>query len=318
MDSKLPEILEFADIGDFVYQPLKVYSSGMSARLAFSCAINVEQDILIVDEVLAVGDARFVLKCWKKLEEIKSRGGTILFVSHAIEQVRNLCTKAILLDSGQLVYAGDTKIACTKYHDLLFPSASNRDLEPDVNLLVSKSNGSEVSNLSDQFVYQISKELLSSAKVFGIGGAKINDIKIFGLDKPNIFHGGELIRVEVCYSWVVDEIFAHQIEHNLMSDLGLGIALADSKGAYIFGCNNFDYGISVDFKDKTKTTAIFEFTMPQLRSGSYFFTFSIPLGTQQHHIQTCWYDYLIQLECITKLKNVYGVMHLSYEMDFID
>lgn len=99
IESKKQEIIDFADIGEHLYQPVKTYSSGMFARLAFACAINVDPDILIVDEVLSVGDMAFQLKCFKKFEEFKKKGKTILFVTHNVSDVLKNCTRAIILQS---------------------------------------------------------------------------------------------------------------------------------------------------------------------------------------------------------------------------
>ena len=115
MDQKIPEILEFADIGDFVYQQVKTYSSGMLVRLAFALAINVNPEVLIIDEALAVGDAFFQAKCFTKLEEIKERGTTILFVSHDIISVKKLCKRAIWIEKGNLREIGDAKDVCEHY-----------------------------------------------------------------------------------------------------------------------------------------------------------------------------------------------------------
>ena len=107
MEAKVDEILTFADIGDFVYQPVKMYSSGMFARLAFAVAINVDPDILIVDEALSVGDAAFQLKCFAKMQKLRNNGTTILFVSHDTYSVRTLCTNALWINKGCLVDAGN-------------------------------------------------------------------------------------------------------------------------------------------------------------------------------------------------------------------
>jgi len=103
MKKKIDEILSFADIGDFIYQPVKTYSSGMFSRLAFAVAINIEPEILIVDEALSVGDISFQYKCFEKFKEFKEKGVTILFVTHSMGQVLNNCNRAIFLKDGQVI-----------------------------------------------------------------------------------------------------------------------------------------------------------------------------------------------------------------------
>lgn len=120
VDGQIEDILEFADIGQFVDQPVKTYSSGMAVRLAFSIAINVDPDILVVDEALSVGDAAFQRKCFARIKEIQERGATILFVSHDGGAVVDLCDKAILLDQGEMLYYGTPKKVISLYHKLLF------------------------------------------------------------------------------------------------------------------------------------------------------------------------------------------------------
>lgn len=106
MDGKLQDILDFADIGDFVYQPVKTYSSGMFVRLAFALAINVEPEILIVDEALSVGDVFFQSKCYRRMEEIRQRGTTILMVTHDMGSIIKYCDKVVLLNKGNFVAEG--------------------------------------------------------------------------------------------------------------------------------------------------------------------------------------------------------------------
>lgn len=115
IENKLDEILEFADIGDFIHQPFKNYSSGMAARLAFAVAINVEPEILIVDEALAVGDMAFQAKCTLRMKQLKEKGVTIFFVSHSLATVKALCNKAIYLSKGKLVAYGNVKEICQLY-----------------------------------------------------------------------------------------------------------------------------------------------------------------------------------------------------------
>ncbi|MBD1837189.1 ABC transporter ATP-binding protein [Coleofasciculus sp. FACHB-501] len=119
-EEKFDEIVRFADIGDFIDQPVKTYSSGMFVRLAFAVAISVEPDILVVDEALAVGDEVFQRKCFARIHSIQERGGTILFVSHSATSVGELCNSAILIDRGDLLLSGTPKLVISSYHKLIY------------------------------------------------------------------------------------------------------------------------------------------------------------------------------------------------------
>lgn len=115
---KIREIIAFADVGEFIDQPVKNYSSGMKARLAFAVSVNIDPDILILDEVLSVGDAAFKAKSFAKIKEFFVNGKTILFVSHSMESVKNLCNRAILIDKGQLIMDGDPASVVDKYFEV--------------------------------------------------------------------------------------------------------------------------------------------------------------------------------------------------------
>ena len=119
LESKYEEILEFSELGDFIDVPIKNYSSGMRARLGFSIATVVEPEILILDEVLSVGDAKFRKKCEKKMQGMFDHGVTVLFVSHSLEQVMRLCNKAILLEHGELVAEGGIQEVAAIYDSML-------------------------------------------------------------------------------------------------------------------------------------------------------------------------------------------------------
>lgn len=119
IDEKLPDILEFADIGDYVYQPVKTYSSGMFVRLAFAVAINIEPEILIVDEALSVGDVFFQAKCYHKFEEFKKMGKTIVFVSHDLSNISKYCDRVFLLNKGKLLGEGSPKEMIDAYKRVL-------------------------------------------------------------------------------------------------------------------------------------------------------------------------------------------------------
>lgn len=130
IENSKQKIIDFADIGDHLYQPVKTYSSGMFARLAFSCAINVNPEILIVDEVLSVGDMAFQLKCFKKFEEFKSQGKTILFVTHNVSDILKNCTRTIILSEGTKIFDGDVKEGVELYKKIItgnMPKTSNKE-----------------------------------------------------------------------------------------------------------------------------------------------------------------------------------------------
>jgi len=120
IEARSPQIVAFADVGEFIDQPVKTYSSGMYVRLAFAVAINLDADVLIVDEALSVGDEAFQRKCFSRIRAFQERGGTILFVSHSAAAVVELCNRAVLLDQGELLLSGPPKEIVSHYHKLIY------------------------------------------------------------------------------------------------------------------------------------------------------------------------------------------------------
>ena len=154
-------IIDFADIGDHLYQPVKTYSSGMFARLAFACAINVDPDILIVDEVLSVGDMAFQLKCFKKFEEFKKRGKTILFVTHNIGDVIDNCSRVIILNDGKKIFDGETKEGVENYKKLItgmLEKNNNDDKKVKTKIKVDKNLWKSNFNLNPDMIIYGNKE----------------------------------------------------------------------------------------------------------------------------------------------------------------
>lgn len=147
IEEKKQEIIDFADIGDHLYQPVKTYSSGMFARLAFACAINIDPDILIVDEVLSVGDMAFQLKCFKKFEQFKDRNKTIIFVSHSINDILNNCNRTIIMESGKKIFDGGVKEGVDTYKRLITGMLSeineNKEEKKEEKIVHSVSNNEE-------------------------------------------------------------------------------------------------------------------------------------------------------------------------------
>ena len=162
---KLKDILEFADIGNFIEQPVKNYSSGMFARLAFAVAINVDPDILIVDEILSVGDVGFQVKCMEKFNEFKKKGKTILYVSHGLGTVKKFCDRAIWLQKGEVVDDGNSVIVVERYYNLNFNPANIEQLKDHksdiINSIAVKSNTKNVEYL-EKLDLEVEYDLISN------------------------------------------------------------------------------------------------------------------------------------------------------------
>jgi len=140
IESKKQDIIDFADIGEHLYQPVKTYSSGMFARLAFACAINVEPDILIVDEVLSVGDMAFQEKSITKMKQIRQRGTTILFVSHSLEAIRHFCNRAIWMKNGEIIMDGEVVEVTEKYKKEMIDVQRKLIIEEKIKNINAKQN----------------------------------------------------------------------------------------------------------------------------------------------------------------------------------
>lgn len=141
MAMKLPEIEAFADIGEYIDQPVKSYSSGMFVRLAFAMFISVEPDILIIDEALAVGDAAFQEKCFRKLKEFKEKGKTFILVSHSAALISQLCDRVMIIEKGHIYFEGDTQAGLIKYGQLMFGSQLPNDSETNLRQAVVSKSG---------------------------------------------------------------------------------------------------------------------------------------------------------------------------------
>lgn len=165
IDGKLKDILEFADIGNFIEQPVKNYSSGMFARLAFAVAINVDPDILIVDEILSVGDVGFQVKCMEKFNEFKKKGKTILYVSHGLGTVKKFCDRAIWLQKGEVIDDGNSVIVVERYYNLNFNPANIEQLKDHksdiINSIAVKSNTKNVEYL-EKLDLEVEYDLISN------------------------------------------------------------------------------------------------------------------------------------------------------------
>lgn len=310
IEEKFDYIAAFADIGEHLEHPVKTYSSGMMLRLAFAVQVAVETEILIIDEALAVGDARFQMKCFKRLEELKAQGTTILFVSHDTTSVRSFCDVGLVLDKGRAIYLGDAKAATVEYFRLVFPDQYQRPVEADKIEGDSHRLGKSVLSEDCLAVFPDNKDVL----VFGVGGAVLDWLKIYGLEKPNIIIGGRETKIVCRFNWDVD-IVKHLVkEDGYKNNVTIGVAVADKKGVYLFGCNGFDCGLSINPIEHSEYTVEFTIAMPHLVSGDYFLSTAIALGDLQYHVQLRWYESMLNLKYIDGPKKIFGILGVEYRM----
>ncbi len=256
IDARVPAILEFADIGEFVNQPVKTYSSGMFVRLAFAVAINIDPEILIVDEALSVGDVFFQTKCYHKFDEFKEQGRTILFVSHDMSSISQYCDRVILLDHGRMYAEGTPKEMISLYKRLMVGQAGQ-----DARERAAGSAGSQGSSELWKSHYEINPE----ADVYGDGRADIIDFAVEdenGMLTSTIEKGTRFtVRSKVRFNTVIrDPIFT--------------CSFKDLKGVTITGTNSmierFDIGQA---SPGEVYVASFEQVM-SLQGGSYLLSIS--------------------------------------------
>lgn len=288
---RFESIVEFSEIGEFIDQPVKTYSSGMFVRLAFSIIAHVDADILIVDEALSVGDAFFVQKCMRFLRAFMENG-TVLFVSHDTASIVNLCDRAVWIDHGQKKLEGSAKDVSEAYLAALFKQ-SNRttsvknkkeSLPKKISYKDMRSefiNSSNLRNDIELFAFN------DTSKQFGEGGAEIYDIKLEDTQGNPLswIVGGEdvILRIKVkCLKSMYSPI--------------VGFYIKDRLGQTLFGDNTYisylHNPLSVQQNDNMDS--IFEFAMPVLPVGEYSICVAVAEGSQQEHIQHHWiHDALI-------------------------
>lgn len=219
IDAKMEDILSFADIGEFIHQPVKTYSSGMFVRLAFSVAINIDPEILIVDEALSVGDAFFQAKCYKKFDDFKKQGKTILFVSHDLSAISRYCDHAILLNKGTMLAEGTPKDMIDLYKKVLVDQADVKSIasgEADIHSTTGQQSITGASGAVDTWMshFHVNPEV----NEYGDGTAHIIDFAVEdekGLLSTTIMKGSRFtIKSKVLFDKpVYDPIFTYTIKN---------------------------------------------------------------------------------------------------------
>lgn len=259
------DIVAFADIGEFIARPVKTYSSGMFARLAFAVAINLDPDILIVDEILSVGDALFQAKCFRKFEDLKARGTTIVFVTHSIEQVLQHCTRAILIDGGKLVLDGIPRDVANVYMDLLF-GATRAPESTATHGAPTPAHQWFEGGVEDRL--HLRPGYNRGEYRWGNGLARILDVALVA--------GGEVDRVAVDANAEVTLLarahFLADVAHPVY-----GLLVKTVEGVMVYGMNSrMDPAAAPEPARRTGEVVVFSFTFPaSLAQGNYLLSIGV-------------------------------------------
>lgn len=253
MDKRVDDIVKFADIGEYINQPVKTYSSGMFVRLAFAVAINVEPDILIVDEALAVGDVRFQLKCMDKFLEFKEKGITILYVSHDINSIKRFCTRAIWINEGHLEADGDVDLITDKYLDYLKMLDAQSEEKDDA----KDNTGNDVA----KSVAEGERDLESTVEIAEVVSLKIMNSR--GEETEEIEHG-EKVSLTLTY-YVNDTTIKNPV---------VGIALLRLDNLYVCGLNTLLDKVDVPW-EKGYNSVTLTYDSFNLVGGGYYFDVAV-------------------------------------------
>lgn len=291
---KEQEVIDFADIGDHLYQPVKTYSSGMFARLAFACAINVDPDILIVDEVLSVGDMAFQMKCFKKFEQFKERKKTILFVSHNTNDILTNCSRVMMLQKGACIFDGDAKEGVERYKKLI----------SGIDMSQNKASSSLVSTpkAQDEILMKSSFELNTDMLIYGNGKADIIDYGILDvLGKPTCaIKTDETVRV------VMKVKFNEDIDDPIFA-----IGFKNVKGLELCGVNTFAYNVKTGhFSAGEIATAEFCLKIP-LATEKYSVSFGCTNFKEDGNLEIYCRHYDALFLDISARKNAVGLFDLE-------
>lgn len=270
IDKKFDEIVDFADIGNFIDSPVKHYSSGMYVRLGFAIAAHAEIDILLVDEVLAVGDIKFQQKCIRKMNEFKESGKTCIITTHDMNLLKNLCASSVWLDKGRVYQNGKTGELSKAYY-------SQMHYEKNTVATLSESCSDSVG-----FLKGISGwENVKARAHFGEGGAEI--VRVALCAKGNS---------QAVKTFAAGQMMVLSLELGIKTDISnplVGAQLNDEYGNHIFGLNNYIAKKEIrTFRKGERVFIDIQFRFPKIQIGEYSISVAIADGTQQNHVHHHW------------------------------
>jgi len=267
IEKKLDDIIDFAELNDFICEPLKAYSSGMIMRLAFSVAIHSDLEAFVVDEALSVGDAYFQQKCMGKIKEFKRQDGSIIFVSHDMNAVKILCDKTILLHEGRIVERGKPEKVINTYNYLIAKKTKSRDI-------VRRNSGCG-ERYGNRKVTVDNVQLCNEER---------NQVEIFQCGRPI-------------------DILIDITCHVPVNEITVGILFRDKFGQDIYGTNSFDQQVAIRLLEGEQRRVCFSFGHLNLGYGNYSLT--VAAHTGENHINECfeWVDNCCTFEVVAGTEN---------------
>lgn len=299
IDERYKEIEAFAEIGDFINQPVKTYSSGMVVRLAFAVAINVDPEILLVDEALAVGDIYFRQRCMRKVHELRSRGITILFVSHAIGDVKAIGDRTLWLDRGRVVDVGETDRVVARYLAAM--------VEKDSAYLLLKKRPERDPAAGKVRAPEIVEHVPNIDRRHGDGRAEVIGIAILDSQAKAVHLLEPLSRVVVRISVRANEEIALPI---------VGFMMRNHLGIDFSGTNTAREGYELPGMLPGEIyTVDFHLDLPELYPASFSFSPAIADGTLQGYKMCDWIDNAVVLQMGHSEGQIYGYIHLPCRLE---
>jgi len=268
IDERMPDILAFSELGDFIYKPVKTYSSGMYIRLAFSVVISMNPDILVIDEALAVGDSRFQRKCFRKLDQLRNNGTTILFVTHATDTVISHCDRAVFMKDGGIVKVGEPKDVVNNYLESMFHIRSpiDRSKTPDPGLERHLPED-ELSVDPEVDACRMRPTYNDTEYEWGNGEVQILDYLVLDeAGKP--VRAGIQAGSEIC---IRAAVYCREAQENLI----YGVTIKTVDGTAVFGTNTDRLSVETEPLSPGET-AFLSFTLQlNLVSSEYFFSLGV-------------------------------------------
>ncbi len=300
MQERFESVARFAEIGDFMEQPVKTYSSGMFMRLAFAVAVNVDPDILLVDEALSVGDLIFQHRCIHRMNQLRASGKTIVFVTHDLGAVTKWCDRALLLDDGNLLEDGKPDLVVQKYRALMFERERRYEWADGPPVPVEESEDLVVAK-----DVPVATSIPNIDHRFGSGEATLLGVELINKkgEPARDVVGGQTIIIRVSARFNTD------VQQPI-----LGYTLRDRLGIEISACNTSYAGRSLPAALKGDIfTSDFQISFPHLAAGSYSVSPAVAKGTTLKHDMCDWIDNALVFS-LESSELIYGMLRMDVQV----